>query len=304
MNTVKIFSKAILLILLSSSFNASKAMHKSGLRKRHLAASAGDCQHAAEVVPLLAPPAEERLFLGLCPAAAVLGPEEEWQHHRDLFVNFKGQREALHFGLRPILITVKNNSSRELLRDVVGRSASCTCETMPIGINSGERRFMLLNAPPIFADRATVFVTLSFSSPAGQYSEALVGVTLDQPSVFGAHTTRVMVHILPLRGPVDIPSYDSKEGKSGPNQDYFKLVREQATGSGAAAELGGFGIVARIDQTVFCSIVANYTFVDVVFTDETSLAQQLGHTPELAAPPSADSTPPSRTTSQSSSSNE
>jgi hypothetical protein len=88
MNTVKIFSKAILLILLSSSFNASRAMHQGVLRKRHLSASAGDCQHAAEVVPLLIPPAGDRLFLGLCPAAAALGPAEEFQRQRDLFVSF------------------------------------------------------------------------------------------------------------------------------------------------------------------------------------------------------------------------
>ncbi len=298
MNLLKKFRKAFLLILTGCSLHEGKAMQQ-GLRKRPT--------RTLDRLPLLAPsPSTATLtFLGLCEPLAVLGSQSGWARSSRQFIVENKQLSSLKpvFGLRPVLINFANNSNVGVEREIVGKSGSCNYTMMPLNVTPGQMHRLLFNAPAVFTNRSTVFVTFTFPSSSGQMKRLLIGVTLAQSFPGMNHSARILVRI--DDSGLTNGFSDVKEGNAGPNQSLFDLVRQDATGSHSVAQHGNFGVVAVIGQSEPWSSLADCTVINVVFIDRESLLQQLGVAPEEpAGPPSEGPMPPSRAASQPCSANQ
>ncbi len=305
MRSIKNFCKTIALILVSCSLQEGKAMHRDGLKNR---GSHRQPKITGESKPLLAPATlDTPLLWGLYEPLALLGGAEDLRQARERFIRANADENRSRigplFGLRPISVAVANMSSTYLRRGALAISEACECKMMPLGIKPQETEWTQINAPAFFANRVVIFVTFAFQSADGQEKSGIVGVVLEQSLPFRNHTAKVFAGLLDeplvIRGPGDC-----LEGSTDYARTYFNLVRQRATRSCSVSELGNLGIVAVVDQSVPCSRVANHTVVQVAFVDRDTLAPGLGQAPEPAVPSSAESTPPSRTTSQSGSSNE
>jgi hypothetical protein len=116
----------------------------------------------------------------------------------------------------------------------------------------------------------------------------------------GECRAKVLATISPTSSSASFEGSECIEGDILPYQELFGQVRAQATSSQAVAEMEEFGVVAKVDESLSR---AGCTFVHVVLIDRATLTRELYPAP-VPAVVAEDSTPPSRTSSQASSSND